>query len=151
MATPTEFSQIYRLFLNSISNDYRLKQLFEDAPKVANDLLNTWLVKAMAKFVDCKYDLGKVSDTQTETFSVDLSLTEQVILSDLMLLEWMEYNINNIVQMSLSVQDRDFKTHAEERNLSGKVEYHDKLREKVYHEMSEYTKQLYPISSWGLG
>lgn len=148
MENVTTFAEIYKLFLNSISNDYRLKQLFVDAPTVANDMLATWLIKGIAKFQDCKFNLVQTTDTENENFGVSLDLDEKVILSDLMLLSWMDYNINNIVQMNLSIQDRDFKTHAEERNLSGKVEYSDRLREKVYHEISEYTKKQYPIASF---
>lgn len=151
MAMLTSFEEIYRIFLNSISNDYRLKKMFEDAPEVAEDMLQTWLIKAIAGFRDCKTDLSTTIDFDEKTFGVKLSLDESVILANLMLLSWMEYNINNIVQMDLSIQDRDFKTHAEERNLSGKVEYRDKMREIIAHDISEYTKKLYPISSWASG
>lgn len=151
MLQNTNFSDIYNLFLNSLSNDYQLKKLFVDSPEVAEDLLQTWLIQAIAKFSDCQINLEENIDLSNQKFLDSLSLTEQVILSDLMVLNWIEYQINNITQMKLSVQDRDFKTHAEERNLSGKVEYHDKWREKVYHEISEYTKKQYPISSWGGG
>ena len=144
----TTFEQIYNLFLNSLSNDYQITKLFKDAPEIAEDLLKTWLMQAVAKFSDCRIDLENSIDFNNSSFTDSLTLTEQVILGDLMVLSWIEYHINNITQMNLSVQDRDFKTHAEERNLAGKVEYHDRWREKVYHEISEYTKKLYPIASW---
>lgn len=151
MSQPTQFEEIYRLFLNSISNDYRLKKMFVDSPEIAEDMLKTWLIKAVAQFSDCTKNLQSSTNMSDKNFGVALDIDEQVILSDLMVYNWMDYNINNIVQMNLSVQDRDFKTHAEERNLAGKSEYQDRLREKIYHSISEYTKKQYPISSWANG
>lgn len=145
----TSFEEIYRLFLNSISNDYRLKKMFEDDPEIAEDILETWLMKSISAFTDCRFNLSALADFSNKYFTENLWVDEKVILAEFMIYYWLEYNINNIVQMSLTIQDRDFRTHAEERNLSGKSEYADKIREKVYHLVSEYTKKLYPISSWG--
>ena len=37
----TDFDEIYKLFLNSISNDYRIKQMFSRNLEVAEDMLLT--------------------------------------------------------------------------------------------------------------
>lgn len=148
---PTTFDTLFKMFLNSISNDYKIKKWFQEDAEMAEDMLETWLTKAIVKFVDCRINLEDYIDFDDKIFTVALSLTEQVIIVDLMLLVWMEFTTNNITQMNLSIQDGDFKTHAEERNLSGKVAYIDDMRERIYHEMSEYTKKLNPISSWATG
>lgn len=147
----TKFQEIYKLFLNHISNDYRIKKMFNENKDVAEDMLQTWLVKAIVMFPDCLQDLENNFDEEKKTFTVGLTLTEKVILADLMVLVWMEWNINNITQMNLSLQDSDFNRHAESQNLSSKVEYANKWREQVYHKMSEYTQKDIPISQWATG
>ena len=147
----TKFDEIYRLFLNGISNDYRIKQMFVKDESVAEDMLLTWLTKAVTYFTDCLQDLENNFDIENKTFTVSLTLTEKVILSDLMLLVWMDWNINNITQMNLSLQDADFNRHAETQNLRGKVSYANEWKERVYHQISEYTHKDITIAEWATG
>lgn len=58
----TKFDEIYKLFLNSISNDYRIKQMFINDAEVAEDMLTTWLIKAISYFTDCLQDLENNCD-----------------------------------------------------------------------------------------
>lgn len=147
----TKFDEIYKIFLNGISNDYRIKQMFEKNEELANDMLSTWLTKAVAYFTDCSQDLEDNFDIDNGTFTLSLSLTEKIILADLMLLVWMDWNINNITQMNLSLQDSDFNRHAETQNLRGKVACANEWRERVYHQISEYTHKDITIADWATG
>lgn len=147
----TKFDEIYKLFLNGISNDYRIKQMFLKDEAVAEDMLLTWLTKATTYFTDCLQDLENNFDIENKQFTLSLTLTEKVILSDLMLLAWMDWNINNITQMNLSLQDSDFNRHAETQNLRGKVSYANEWRERVYHQISEYTHKDIAIVDWATG
>lgn len=147
----TKFDEIYKLFLNGISNDYRIKKMFEEDVEVAEDMLLTWLTKAVTYFNDCLQDLENNFDEANSRFTLSLTLTEKVILADLMLLVWMEWNINNITQMNLSLQDSDFNRHAETQNLRGKVACANEWREKVFHQISEYTHKDITIADWATG
>ena len=50
----TEFSEIYHIFLNSIQ-DYHLKNLFQENIEFAEDMLQTFLMKAVVNFYNrCK-------------------------------------------------------------------------------------------------
>jgi hypothetical protein len=147
----TEFEEIYKLFLNGISNDYRIKQMFLKDEAVAEDMLLTWLSKAVTYFTDCLQDLENNFDIENGKFTLSLTLTEKVILADLMLLTWMDWNINNITQMNLSLQDSDFNRHAEAQNLRSKVAYANEWRERVYHQISEYTHKDITIADWATG
>ena len=149
--TGTEFTDIYRLFLNGISNDYRIKNLFAKDTAIAEDMLLTWLTKAVTYFTDCLQDLESNFDSENKRFTVGLSLTEQVILADFMLLVWMDWNINNITQMNNALQDGDFNRHAEAQNLNAKIEQANKWRERVYHQVSEYTHKNITIAQWATG
>lgn len=147
----TDFDEIYKLFLNSISNDYRIKQMFSKNLEIAEDMLLSWLSKAVVYFADCLQDLENNFDIENKRFTLSLTLTEKVILADLMLLVWMDWNINNITQMNLSLQDSDFNRHAETQNLRGKVTCANEWREKVYHQISEYTHKDMTIADWAMG
>lgn len=147
----TKFDEIYKLFLNGISNDYRIKKMFKEDVEVAEDMLLTWLTKAVTYFNDCLQDLENNFDVENGNFTLSLTLTEKVILADLMLLVWMEWNINNITQMNLSLQDSDFNRHAETQNLRGKVACANEWREKVFHQISEYTHKDITIADWATG
>lgn len=147
----TKFDEIYKLFLNGISNDYRIKKMFKENVEVAEDMLLTWLTKAVTYFNDCLQDLENNFDVKNGNFTLSLTLTEKVILADLMLLVWMEWNINNITQMNLSLQDSDFNRHAEIQNLRGKVACANEWREKVFHQISEYTHKDITIADWATG
>ena len=105
----TKFSEIFEMFLNSISNDYRIKNLFVENEAVAERMLTTWLKKSIARFYNCNKDLA-VYDLEKMEFLTELSVYEVSILSDLMLLTWMEWNINNITQMNLGLSDNDYNT-----------------------------------------
>ena len=147
----TGFDEIYKIFLNGISNDYRIKQMFLKDATVAEDMLLTWLTKAVTYFTDCLQDLENNFDMENSKFTLKLTLTEKVILADLMLLAWMDWTINNITQMNLSLQDSDFNRHAETQNLNGKVSYANEWRERVYHQISEYTHKDITIADWATG
>lgn len=134
----TSFSQIYRLALNEISNDYRITEMFENNPTIAQDLLESWLFKGVALFQEfTEISLEESYDSTNATFTVDLSFNVIKILSQMVVMFWMEWNINNIVQMNLSLQDADYKRYSEERNLTGKVDYMNKYREIIYQDMTQ--------------
>lgn len=101
----TTFADIYRLFLSSIQ-DYKLKNLFiEDLP-TAEDKLETYLLKAIPEFINCTKCIADIDEVQ-KCFKVSLTLVEKGILSDLMLLQWMNQVCYNIAQMDLTLTDND--------------------------------------------
>lgn len=148
MSTNTEFSEIYHIFLNSIQ-DYHLKNLFRENFELGEDLLETFLIKAIAKFHNCP----KIEDVDTASkeFNFTLSIKEKNILSELMVISWVEYNINDIVQMELNLNDNDFKHYSEEKNLKEKREYADKLREIASQDMTDYGLANTNFKQWAVG
>ena len=101
----TKFEEIYELFLNSIQ-DYHIKNLFNEDFEVADDLLETFLIRAIPKFKNCVKQIKDV-DKDLKQFMVTLDLEEKTILSDLMVLSWLDWNNNNVIQMNLSLNDND--------------------------------------------
>lgn len=145
----TKFEDIYRLFLGSIQ-DYRLRNLFKDDIPTAEDVLETYLLKAIPKFRNCKQCITNIDEIQ-KCFKVSLTLDEKMILTDLMLLSWMEQVCNNIAQMDLTLNDNDFKHYSEEKNLREKVNSADIIREKVSQSMVDYGLYNTPFKEWADG
>lgn len=147
----TPFSDIFNLFLNTIQ-DYRIAKMFADESKkdMAVDLLNTFLYKAISKFDNCVKDIANV-DMSSGTFNVALDIREKTILSDLMVLSWLDWNINDIRQMNWTLNDNDFRHYSEEKNLREKSMYADRLREKVYQDMTDYGYIHTPFKEWAVG
>lgn len=145
----TKFEDIYHLFLGSIQ-DYKLKNLFKDDIPTAEDKLETYLLKAIPKFRNCTKNIIDL-DMIEKSFRVSLSLDEQVILCDLMLLSWIDQVCNNIAQMDLTLSDTDFKHFSEEKNLKEKVNAGDIIREKVSQSMVDYGLYNTPFKEWADG
>lgn len=145
----TTFEEIYHLFLNSLQ-DYALSNLFKNNITVAEDMLQTFLLRAIPKFYNCVKDIKNV-DTQNSCFNVNLDIEEKMILSEWMVISWMDMQINDITQMALNLNDLDFKHFSEESNLRQKSEYNDRLREKVAQDMTNYGLYHTPFSDWANG
>lgn len=103
----TDFSEIYHIFLNSIQ-DYHLKNLFSENIEFGEDMLETFLMKSITDFYNCSKI--KDFDTVTKEFNSSLTIDEKNILADLMKLAWVNYNINDITQMELNLNDNDLRT-----------------------------------------
>ena len=148
----TSFEEVYKLFLNTISSDYRITNLFLENPEIAEDLLYTWLIKSVATFqLNSEIKLEEFFNPQEKTFGQLLTITEMTILSNLMILEWQKWNINNITQMNTVLNDLDYKRHSESANLRAKQEYFDDFRETVYHDISQYNLKKIPFAEWAAG
>ena len=146
----TNFSDVYKFFLNGISNDYRLKNLIVQDEQIAEDMFEYWLYRAIVIYQDNTFeDLEGSIDETNKVFNTNLTISQKVLLGQTMVLIWLEWNINDITQMNNTLTDNDFKHYSEERNLNAKVEYADKVREKLYHEYDLYKlKQFNPTTDW---
>ena len=104
----TNFETIYKIFLSTIQ-DYHIKNLFNEDFEIADDLLETFLIRAVSHFKNCIKPIDDI-DLDAKCFNVDLDINEINILSDLMVLSWLDWNNNNVIQMNLSLTDNDCVT-----------------------------------------
>jgi hypothetical protein len=145
---------VYDLFLVSV-RDYKLDLLYQDDED--NDTTNFptylqgFLIRAIPKFTNCTKDMTNYTLTTTPQFNVTLSLIEKVILADLMVIEWLNKEINDVTQFNLHLSNADFKTYAEANNLKEKSERADKLREKVDKDMLDYGLAAIDWDAWRSG
>lgn len=144
----TTFEDIYKLFLYSFQ-DYELKRLFAMDADVGEDLLQTFLYRAIPLFKNCQKDIFDV-DEVNKCFNCQLDIQEKGILSDLMVLKWMDFIVNDTTQWG-GLQDTDFKRESAANNLKEKKNYVDEWREKVEQEMVDYGLRHTPFDEWAVG
>lgn len=148
-ATNTTFDEIYDLALVSF-RDYKLNKLYNLDEEDFKNILQGYLYKAIPKFNNCLNDLEDF-ETTTNTFNSVLTLTEKVILSDYMVIEWMTPQILDITQMELHLNDTDFKLYSEQQNLKGKIEVQNILIQRIEKETTRYGIKNIPWTDWGNG
>lgn len=148
-ATNTSFDEIYDLALISF-RDYKLDKLYNTSETDFKNVLQGYLYKAIPKFSNCMKDLQDINST-TKVFNNDLTLTEQVILSDYMVIEWMTPQILDVLQMELHLNNTDFKHYSEQQNLKGKIEVQNILIERIDRETTKYGIKNIPWTDWGNG
>ena len=144
----TTFEDIYKLFLY-LFQDFELKRLFAMDADTGEDLLQTFLFRAIPLFKNCKKDIFDVDETN-KCFNCQLDIQEKGILSDLMVLKWMDFIVNDTTQWG-GLQDTDFKRESAANNLKEKKNYVDEWREKVEQEMVDYGLRHTPFDEWAVG
>lgn len=124
--TGTSFSSIFDLFMVQIK-DWRLQSLFESSTLDFEIYLSGFLVLAIPIFNECNQDLSY--DIDTRIFTENLNNDNQTTLSRLMVEKWLEKEVQDVNQMNLHLQDRDFKVYSESQNLKEKSLHLDKVKE----------------------
>lgn len=137
MATP--YSDVFELFLGSIQ-DYKINNIYDSSTtEEFEEYLTTFLIKAIPHFYNCQKDLELRDDT-LRSFDETLTTNERVILSNLMIVEWLKKETNDLTQMQLHLGDKDFKSYAEANNLKEKRETMNNSQEDALKLMSKYSQ-----------
>lgn len=134
MATP--YSDIFNLFLGNIQ-DYIIDDMYDTSTSDFETYATIFLQRAIPQFDNCQKDLTNRDDT-TKTFNIDLDLTEQVILSDLMTLMWLKKEINNILEMRNHLVSGDYKSFSSANNLKEKREWFNTLSKDIDLAVTKY-------------
>jgi len=129
----TSFSEIYDNFMMTIT-DYRLITLYNTSVTDFQTYLSAWLIQSIPEFTNCDQSLAYSSSEFTET----LTQKNIDVLILLMKKKWFEKELENILQMTNVVQDRDFKMHSQANNLKEKRERLITLQEEVSQKLVDY-------------
>ena len=146
----TTASEINDLFLTKIS-DYRLDAIFTTSGSAAFTLyLEPWLLDAIVEFEPiCDQSLAYTVSGATEgQFAETLSLENQIMLSKLMVLYWLEKSVKDTLQFSLFLSDHDFKTASAAQNLSSKQSLYNNTREEISQLLNEYSYRKNNWENW---
>jgi len=136
----TTFVDIYDLFLQLI-NDYRLTALYnsdvENSTTDLDTLLESWMILAIPDFDICEQDLEDRTDAN-HTFDIELTTENKTILAQIMVKYWLSKEVNDILQMRLKIQDKDFHTYSENLNLREKAAWLSKVKEEISQRLVDY-------------
>ena len=147
----TSYTEINDLFMQQIT-DYRLIDLYNSDVTNSTDNLNTYLLGfmllAIPEFQICTQDLSLRDDVTLMSFTETLTDINKKILSKLMVKEWLQKEVKDILQMRLHVQDVDFKTYAESNNLTAKQNMLTMFREECSQDLVSYGYAVNDWTSW---
>ena len=133
----TTIDEIADLFLSGVQ-DYKITTIFTTSGSDAvNTYVEPWLLKSIGDFTGCDQDL--TYSTVTQSFSVDLTQKNKNMLSHMMEKYWLKKEIQNVLQMNLFIQDKDFKTHSAAQNLKEKVELLKVVEENISQRLVDYS------------
>jgi hypothetical protein len=130
----TTFSEIYDNFSMKIK-DYRLDALYDASPTNYETYLSAFLLDSIEEFSPiCDQSLANATSIFTET----LTQKNIRILTLLMTKGWLLKEINDVRQMSIHIQDKDFRTFSESQNMREKQNKYNNLREELSQEFVNY-------------
>lgn len=147
----TSFDEIYSLSMVTI-RDYQIDKIFNpnDLTDFQN-LMKGFLQKAIPKFTNCNKNLESIVNFDADEFTEELTLTEKVILSDLLIIEWLNSKILDVRQFQNILNDTDFKLFSQAQNLDSKMKAREVLREIVNQDMNNYGLKQIPWDEWARG
>lgn len=148
MTTGTNFSDIFDSFLLLV-NDYKLLALYESSEVDFETYLSGWLLYAIQDFDICGQSLAYT--VLTKTFIEILTVENQLILARIMVRYWLAKEVQDVTQMSIHLQDRDFKTFSEAQNLREKSNHLDKVKEDISQVLVNYGLKTNDWASWYAG
>jgi hypothetical protein len=143
----TTLDEINDLFL-SLIQDNRVTEIYQTSGSYALNLyLEPYLLYSIDDFSPvCTQVL--TYDTATQTFSLDLTQTHKNILAQIMVKYWLQREIQDLLQMRLKLQDRDFKHYSEAQNLQAKKDLYNQKQEEISAILSKYELRNTNWTDW---
>lgn len=139
----TTFSDVYDQFMQFIT-DYKLNALYANSVTDFETYLSGFLIPAITDFKNCNQSLAYANGVFTETLT-----TENIkILALLLKKYWLIKEIDDIKQMNLHVNDRDFKTYAESTNMQAKQSRLILEQEALSQTLVDYGLYNLPMEDW---
>lgn len=132
----TLYSEVFDLFMSSIAS-YELDNLFSSSVTNFETRLTGWLINAIPNFDGCLKDLEDRNDN-TKQFTATLTTDEKVILSNLMIVEFLKKEVNDIRQMRQKLGDPTFKAYSEANNLKERVNLLSTMNDLVQAQITRY-------------
>lgn len=132
----TPFTNIYEYALTVI-DDYKLNKLAMNNYSAFLTQMRSYLISAIPEFTGCMKSLEYTLDG-TPSFVENLTIQEQKILGDYLVLVWFRSVVQDITQLNLRLQGRDKKSNSEASNLKEKKNYLTLLEERVSQRVRNY-------------
>lgn len=133
MGTP--YSDVFDYFLTHVK-DWKLTELYKISPNDFETYLLGFMVTSIPLFTNCRQSLAR--NDETKEFVETLTEQNVDVLSSIMVEKWLEKEVQDVRQMSLNINDRDFKHYSEAQNLKEKSDQWGKIREKNSQMLVDY-------------
>ena len=142
----TAYSDVYDLFLVQIK-DWKIDALYAASVPNFSTYLKGFLVLTVPKFtVFCDQSLAR--DDSGATFDEDLTDKNKQMLARLMIQEWLKKEVQDIRQMNLHFNGREYKTYSEAKNLDSKQDYLIFVTEQNEQAISDYAWNAQDFTDW---
>ena len=145
----TSVSDIFDLFMTRV-NDYQLTAIYNTSASTLNMHLEPYLLDTIQEFDICDQplDYTLTSGSVEGYFTENLNNRNKYMLSRIMVKFWLAYSIRNILNMSLIIQDHDFKTYAQSANLKAKQDFYTTEKEEVSQLLVDYGYKNNDWANW---
>ena len=135
----TSFSEVYDLFLSSITDDMFLEISEEDTAQMMKELL----LSAIPRF-EYPHDKNLLeSDLVNEQFNCKLDLQEMKILATYMAVEWIGQQLASIENIRQKYSSSDFTFTSQANHLKQLVELKNKYETEGQHLQRLYSRRKY--------
>lgn len=131
----TTYKELYNSVYSKIK-DYDLVEMLENE---ADDILHDYIRPAILKFEDCSQDLSD-RDEETAQFNVDLTDINFEILSNFMVIEYLDATfIRNSMMLKAYMSTTDFHKYDNNNVLSKAIEVRDMYKRENKQLMINYS------------
>ena len=135
----TSFSEVYDLFLSSITDDMFLEISEEDTTQMMKELL----LSAIPRF-EYPHDKNLLEpDLVNEQFNCKLDLQEMKILATYMAVEWIGQQLASIENIRQKYSSSDFTFTSQANHLKQLVELKNKYETEGQHLQRLYSRRKY--------
>ena len=133
----TLFEDIYKMFLTKIKSF----GYFEMTDVELEESLVPWLELAVADFYQyCAQVIDDVDFTiPSGSFNVKLTLLENQILSEYMLVHYISHHVNDLEGMEQVLNSRDYRIYSEANYLEAKAKLKDRVQRDIDIRLSRYS------------
>lgn len=133
--TPTTYEEIYGMVLSKIKSYEFTRMSEEDIYAILSD----YLKPSISKFKACKQNLSDRSD-EIEQFNVQLTDEEIEILSNLMVIEFIDSNYIRVpALMKISLTSKDFYALGQKDHLNAMIAMRDVYKKENSQLISAYS------------
>lgn len=116
--------------------DYKLDRIAQVDPETFSTIIEGYMVRGMPKFEGC---LKPLDYSRAEhCFYAYLDIYEVDIIASLVVLEWYERQLQDVLQFTESLKNSDFQRYSTGQNLRPRQEYIAELRRKVKQDITNY-------------